>query len=89
MKVVDMSWNLDSGVLRFWNSSARIHEVFEDLFESTFDLRLVRDAPYVVAANAGLGKGELEALLTKDPTPFHSRGNFDVALDDVEPGEDE
>ncbi len=78
MMLVDLSWNLDTGVLRFWNGSTRIHDILEELFESSFGLRLLRDAPYVVGANAGLEPKNLEALLLLDPTPIHNLGSSNV-----------
>ena len=62
MKLVDMSWNLDSGVVRFFNQSPRVHEQFMALFEQTFSLELTADSPYVSAERLGLGEAELDAL---------------------------
>jgi hypothetical protein len=73
MKVVDLSWNLETGLLRFWNNSTRIHEILEELFESTFNLRLVRNNPYIIAEQIGLSQGKLDALIQLEPTPFHCR----------------
>ncbi len=62
MKIVDMSWNLDNGVVRFFNQSPRVHEQFMALFEKTFSLELVADSPYISAERLGLREGELHAL---------------------------
>lgn len=62
MKLVDMSWNLDSGVVRFFNQSPRVHEQFMALFEKTFSLELVADSPYISAERLGLREAELHAL---------------------------
>lgn len=62
MKVVDMSWNLDSGVVRFFNQSPRVHEQFMALFEKTFSLELTADSPYISAERLGLREAELHAL---------------------------
>lgn len=75
MKTIDISWNLDTGVLKFWNQSERIHEVFDDIFETTFALRLVQRTPYIVAAHAGFDEEQLDALSLLEPTPFHAKGN--------------
>lgn len=62
MKIVDMSWNLDSAVVRFFNQSPRVHEQFMALFEKTFSLELVTDSPYISAERLGLRDAELQAL---------------------------
>lgn len=80
MKVIDLSWNLDTGVLRFWNQSTRVHEVLEDVFESSFQLSMVRDTPYVVASHSGIDEQQLDVLTTLDPTPFHAKGNLIAAV---------
>lgn len=62
---VDMVWNLDSNVLRFWSQSGSTLERFYDLFESTFNLRLVPSSAYVAAINLGLSEeliGELSMV---------------------------
>ena len=81
MKVIDLSWNLDTGIVRFWNQSARIHEVLEDIFETTFGLTLIRDTPYVVASHLGFDDAQLDKLPELDPTPFHNKGLF-LVMDD-------
>lgn len=73
MKVVDLSWNLDTGVVRFWNQSAKVHETLEELFEASFGLHLMRATPYVVAMQCGLDEARLDALLDLEPTPVHTR----------------
>lgn len=52
--LVDMVWNLDSGQVRFWTQSNARCELFEELFESTFGVRLVRAGAYTHAMNAQL-----------------------------------
>jgi recombination associated protein RdgC len=76
MRTIDLSWNLDTGVLKFWNQSERIHEVLDDIFETTFGLRLVQRTPYIIAAHAGFDEQQLDALSQLEPTPFHNKGNF-------------
>ncbi len=72
MKVIDLSWNLDTGVLRFWSQSRRMLETLEEIFEETFDLGLVQHSPYVVAQAAGIPQEVLATLDHLDPTPFHA-----------------
>lgn len=73
MKIVDMSWNLDSGVVRFFNQSPRVHEQFMALFEKTFSLELVADSPYISAERLGLGDAELEALSSVEASTLGGR----------------
>ncbi len=74
MKVVDLSWGLDEGVVRFFQQSPKQHELMIDLFEKTFDLELVPEGAYVTAELRGLDASTLEALPTLEPTAFHAEG---------------
>lgn len=87
MKVIDFSWNLDTGIVRFWNGSTRMQEIIEDIFETTFGLRLVRDNPYMVATYLELHPEQLKALETVEPTPFHAKGNFIQGISQTKPEE--
>lgn len=71
--VVDMVWSIDAGTVRFWSQSARMLELFESLFESTFEVRLVPSNPYVEALEAKLPDelvGHLAAVEQAAFTPF-------------------
>lgn len=72
MKTIDVSWNTDTGVVRFWNQSARACEEFADFFEDTFRLRLVPDSPYLAALQYGLDDAQTEGLASLEPTHFHN-----------------
>lgn len=74
MKTIDMSWNVDTGVVRFWNQSTRACEEFMDIFEDTFRLRLVPDSPYLGALQYGLDDTQTEHLAGLEPTHFHVEG---------------
>ena len=71
MKVLDMSWNTHTGVLRFWNQSSKTCETFAALFEDTFQLRLVPQSPYTDALQFELEDAQVEMLSVLDPTVFH------------------
>ena len=73
MKIVDMTWNLDSGVVRFFNQSPRVHEEFMALFEKTFSLELVADSPYISAERLGLPDEALEALSVVEASTLAGR----------------
>ncbi|APR84915.1 Hypothetical protein A7982_10264 [Minicystis rosea] len=72
MKVIDLSWNLDTGVVRFWNQSARVHEGLSELFEDTFGMQLVPQSPYTTAADIGLSPVQVAAFESLKPTAFHA-----------------
>lgn len=60
-RVVDLSWSLNEGVVRFFSQSERAALAVSDLFHRTFGLKLVPEAPYTLAARLGLGKAEESA----------------------------
>lgn len=70
--VVDMVWSLEREEVRFWSQSARALENFENLFESTFGLRLVPDNPYVAAINCGLADALVGNLADIEQSRFTS-----------------
>lgn len=72
---VDMAWDLKNGVLRLWSQSGRVKEVFLELFESTFGLRLHESGPYMSARALELTADELKALADIEYTdlmPVHA-----------------
>ena len=71
MRVVDLSWNLNHGVLRFFSQSTKTHELLAELFEQTFGLDLVLDGVYTGAEKRGFSGAHLDALVQLEPTPFH------------------
>jgi hypothetical protein len=68
MRVVDLSWSLEDGIVRFFSLAARPAAAMSDLFTKTFGLRLVPEAPYTLAARLGLGKAEEKAWESLEPT---------------------
>ncbi len=70
MSVVDLSWHLDRGELRFFHRSPRMHELLADLFEQTFGLELVLESAYLAATRAGLDEEALLAAARLEPTIF-------------------
>jgi recombination associated protein RdgC len=51
---VDLSWSLDENLVRFFSHSERTTAAMKELFERTFGLELVAEAPYTLAARLGL-----------------------------------
>lgn len=74
MKVVDLTWALDEGVVRFFQQSPKQHELMTELFETTFELDLVPEGAYVTAEHRGLAEHVLDALPSLEPTLFHAKG---------------
>lgn len=72
MRVYDVSFDLDAGVVRFWNTSAGVNDMFEPLFEKAFDLKLMRDSAYVCCERRGLSETELDKLVKLTPATFHT-----------------
>ena len=67
-----MSWNTNTGTVRFWNQSQTVCEHFQDFFEDTFGLRLVPDSPYTAALKYGLTEEETALLDRLETTVFHT-----------------
>jgi hypothetical protein len=72
MKVVDLSWNTTTGVVRFWSQAPAMHEILSELFDASFGRSLVPESPYTAGAMLGLSDAELDRFDTLDPTVFHS-----------------
>ncbi|MBO6934067.1 MAG: hypothetical protein JJ863_03805 [Deltaproteobacteria bacterium] len=72
MKVVDLSWALDEGVVRFFHQSPKVHDQMLELFEKTFELDLALDGAFLLAETRGLDAAT--ALPELEPTHFHSVG---------------
>jgi len=67
MNVVDLSWSLGDGVVRFFHPSPKRHEVLIELFEKTFELQLAHDGAYLAAEKRGLDEALLASLPLLDP----------------------
>jgi hypothetical protein len=72
MKVVDMSWNLDTGVIRFWSNAPALHDILGEIFSASFGHSFVPESPYTAGAALGLSDAELDAFDRLDPTIFHA-----------------
>jgi recombination associated protein RdgC len=72
MRVMDFSWSLDEGVVRFFSQSPKPALAMSDLFTKSFGLKLVPEAPYTLATRLGLQKAEEKAWDTLEETVFVS-----------------
>jgi hypothetical protein len=67
MNVVDLSWSLGDGVVRFFHQSPKQHEALHALFEKTFGLELAEDGAYLTAEKRGLDDALLAMLHQLEP----------------------
>ena len=80
---VDLSWSLNEGVVRFFSHAPKPGAQMSELFQKTFNLKLVPESPYTLAARLGLDDAQarawdgLEAL-------FIAEGSSDAAAADAE-----
>ena len=70
VRALDLSWSLDEGVVRFFSHSERTTAAMKELFERTFGLELVPEAPYTLAAKLGLSRAEEDAWSGLEETSF-------------------
>lgn len=71
MRVYDLAWDTDAGVVRFFATSPKVHDVLHELFEKTFGCRLIPEGVYTRAERLGLTASELDALCTILPFVIH------------------
>jgi len=78
MRVIDVSWDLRTGRVRFWSHANKLGELFQELFQETFEMDLVPASPYVNAIELGLPSHRIEALQTAEATNFIDDGSTTV-----------
>lgn len=64
VRLVDFSWSLGEGLVRFFSHSPKAGVQMSELFHRTFGsygLKLVPESPYTLASRLSLAKDELEA----------------------------
>lgn len=74
VRQVDLSWSLEDGIVRFFSQGDKPALVMGDLFEKTFGLKLVPEAPYTLAARLGLSKADEKAWEDLEPTELAEEG---------------
>ena len=74
-RAVDFSWSLEDGVVRFFSQAVRPIASMNELFTKTFNLKLVPEAPYTLAARLGLDKAGEQAWIGLEPTQLIAEGN--------------
>ena len=85
IKVIDMVWNLQQGIVRFFSSSQRSNVDFTDLFEGTFGLTLMPYGAFSAAHSdqAGLLEVERERLEVIEPSAFVDAATATQAMTEV------
>ena len=72
MKTVDLSWNLETGVVRFWTQSPALVETLGEIFDATFGLDLVPESPFTAASRIGLAEVHERTFAVLQPSVFHA-----------------
>ena len=67
---IDVVWNPDARVVRFWSQATARVEVFQELFEATFGLRLIESGAYVEALHGDLDPDTIGLLATAEVSSF-------------------
>ncbi|MDB4943593.1 MAG: hypothetical protein JWP97_3127 [Labilithrix sp.] len=57
-RMVDLSWSMNEGVVRFFTHADKTAGAMMELFTKTFGLRLVPESPYTLAERLGLSKAQ-------------------------------
>ncbi len=70
MRVIDVSWHVQTGRVRLWSHANKLGELFRELFEETFQMPLMPASPYINAVELELPSHRVEALQTAEPTEF-------------------
>lgn len=74
-KSIDLVWNVNSGVARFFSQSPKIHLLVQELFEKTFRLALVPESPGTAAERRGLDARAQKFWEAIDPTVLAEIGD--------------
>ena len=73
-KTVDLVWNVQTGVARFFSQSPRVHLLVQELFEKTFRLKLVPESPGTAAERRGLDARAQKLWEDLEPTTLATAG---------------
>jgi recombination associated protein RdgC len=67
IKVYDMVWNMDRGVVWLWSTNRKVNEQFVDFFEETFELVPHEKNPYSQLELLGFDDAQLGHVLEIEP----------------------
>lgn len=70
MRVHDVSWNTETGIVRFFATSPKAHDALHEIFEKTFGADICREGFYT-RATRHFDTESLDALTTIEPFMIH------------------
>lgn len=70
MRLIDMVWNVKTGRIRFWSQASKWAEIFQGIFEETFQQTIRPAGPYVTAIRSGIDSTKQEWLQEVGATKF-------------------
>jgi hypothetical protein len=88
-RMVDLSWSLDEGLVRFFGHAPKPGAAMMELFSKTFGLTLVPESPYTLAARIGLSKAQERAWQDLEPVVLASDDAAQRRIDDAAEEEEE
>jgi recombination associated protein RdgC len=69
-RVVDLSFSMAEGIVRFMSTSPKAGALMSELFHKTFGLKLVPESPYTLAMRLGVSRAEEAAWNDAEVTLF-------------------
>ena len=82
-RAVDLSWSLGEGVVRFFTHAQKPAGVMMELFKKTFNLNLIPESPYTLAARIGLDKAQEKAWNELEMTYLATGLPGQIEIDDA------
>ena len=73
-RVIDLTWSLEEGLIRFFSHSERVTNAMAELFEKTFKLPLTHESPFTLSQRLGLTDAEIRAWENLEVTVLASEG---------------
>jgi hypothetical protein len=61
IRMLDFSWSLNEGIVRFFSQSGKPCALMQELFTKTFHLKLIPETPYTLAERQGLTPEQVSA----------------------------
>jgi hypothetical protein len=85
IKVVDMVWNWTDGRVRFYGGNEKVNMEFMEIFEGSFNNRLIPEAAFTACEHGGLNltEAEVEALERVEPCAFVDTDTVIAAMKEV------
>ena len=81
-RVVDVSWSINEGIVRFFSHSPKPAGTMTELFHKTFGLKLAAESPYTLAARLGLSKAQENAWQEMDISLLATEDGADAAAEE-------